>query len=95
VGTTAAYQAATGWSSFSSITDDATSGISPSAAGSSELRIAGGMLQVGAGGNPLVKVYSISGRLVLQQRGSSIDVSAIAQGVYIVEVERIRTKVVK
>ncbi len=97
VGTTATYLAATGWSSFSTVTDDATSAIQPSAAGKGAVRIIGGTLLVSSGGNnPLVKVYSLAGQLVLQASGSSsISVVSLPKGAYIVDVDGVRSKVVK
>ena len=94
-GTTDAYKAATGWSSFSTIKDDATTGIQPSAAGKVAVRIINGTLEVASGGNPLVKVYSLAGQLVLQASGSSISVASLAPGAYIVDVDGARSKVVK
>jgi hypothetical protein len=44
---------------------------------------------------PAVKLYDASGTLVLQSAANSIDMSSYAQGIYVIEVDGVKTKIVK
>jgi len=46
-------------------------------------------------GNPDVKIYSIQGALLFHKKGNRIDVSSLASGVYIAEVNGVCRKIVK
>jgi hypothetical protein len=44
---------------------------------------------------PEIKIYSIQGVLLLHEKGNQIDVSALSSGIYIVDIDGVRRKIVK
>lgn len=94
-GTRSAYSVANIWKDFTNIVENSTSGIEAAGGGGIGARIAGGKLLLQADTHPQVRVYALSGKLVLQGVGNGLDVSALASGIYIVDADGERSKVVK
>ena len=56
------------------------------------------ILHIETGNNnpiPEVKIYSIQGVLLIQTKGNQVDISMLARGIYMAEVEGVCKKVVK